>query len=557
MWTCRSIVDRVFGSLQPEKDRYLDLQTASFSRTQPRIFRRGKVVIASALRAITARTIVFGILLLCLLASDAALAGRRVALVIGNSTYRYAGMLPNTLNDAKAVATLFRNAGFDVVDLRQDLGVLEFKRTIRGFMDETRTADIAVVYYAGHGIEAGGTNYVIPVDAKLATDYDAEDETVSLDRIILALQPARQLRLIILDACRDNPFIQKIQRTVSMRGITPGLGKIDDAGTGTLIAYAAKAGSVSFDGNGPNSPFTTALLKYIAEPGLDIRIALGRVRDEVLRETNNEQEPFVYGSLGGTLISLVRAAEAKKSEPQAAELDATLQRDYELSERVGTPQAWQYFLAAHGSGFYADLARAQLAKLLPPPAEKADRPKATKAPIDRDETIDKAKDQTEARLSKPSSSSATEPASSDRAVPTPSPEVEAATPTVICARELQKLNRLRASPDTEEIARFAHSLSCTSLRPQLDRLLESTGLARSEPSKIASLPEVAKDTPASPREIAGQAKETDGAACKRDEERLVKLRSNPVRQDIERFARDLRCESLRAQVARLLESISK
>ena len=139
--------------------------------------------------------------------ATAAKADRRVALVIGNSTYRSASQLPNTINDANAIAALFRSVGFEVVNSRTDLGVVDFKRAMRDFLITAEDADIAVVYYAGHGIEVSGTNYLIPVDAKLARDFDVEDEAVALDRIIWALQSVKRLRLILLDACRDNPFV--------------------------------------------------------------------------------------------------------------------------------------------------------------------------------------------------------------------------------------------------------------------------------------------------------------------------------------------------------------
>ena len=159
-----------------------------------------------------------------------------------------------------------------------------------------------------------------------------------------------------------------------------GLGKIEPTTTDTLIAYAAKAGSVSFDGNGPNSPFAIALSKYIAEPGLDIRLALGRVRDEVLRMTGNKQESFVYGSLGGTTVSLVPAVPTRVEKPPvAAGPIADLRLDYEFAERVGTRTAWEAFLAAHPAGFYSSLARAQLAKL--GTGEAAHHPAAAKPDV--------------------------------------------------------------------------------------------------------------------------------------------------------------------------------
>lgn len=143
--------------------------------------------------------------------ADAAAAERRVALIVGNSAYKNASTLSNTINDATAIGALFKSIGFEVVISRNDLGVVEFKRTVREFLITAENADMAVVYYAGHGIEISGTNYLIPVDARLSRDYDVDDEAISLDRIIWALQPVRRLRLILLDACRDNPFAAKLR----------------------------------------------------------------------------------------------------------------------------------------------------------------------------------------------------------------------------------------------------------------------------------------------------------------------------------------------------------
>ena len=236
--------------------------------------------------------------------SNAAAAERRVALVIGNSAYKNASTLPNTTNDSYSMEALFKSIGFDAVFSRTDLGVVDFKRTVREFLITAENADIAVVYYAGHGIEISGTNYLIPVDAKLSRDYDVDDEAIALDRIIWALQPVRRLRLILLDACRDNPFATKL-RSAGRATSRGGLAKLDEVSADTLVAYAAKAGSISYDGDGFNSPYATALLRHLAAPGVDIRIALGRVRDSVIAMTGGRQEPFIYGSLGGTTIALV------------------------------------------------------------------------------------------------------------------------------------------------------------------------------------------------------------------------------------------------------------
>jgi uncharacterized caspase-like protein len=291
------------------------------------------------------------------IAADAALAEKRVALVIGMSKYQQVPRLTNPARDAEAMSLLFKKAGFDVVDSERDLGISDLRRVIREFAETSRDADISVVYYAGHGIEVDGTNYLVPADARLLSDFDIEDETVSLDRILKALDPVKRLKLVILDACRDNPFAKSMKRSVASRSIGRGLAKIEPAMSDTLIAFAAKAGAVASDGDGENSPFAAALVKYIAEPGLDLRLAFGRVRDEVLKTTANRQEPFVYGSLGGETMALVPQT-AKPADPEA---EARI--DYELAAQVGTKEAWDSFLASHGTGLYANLARAQNNKL--------------------------------------------------------------------------------------------------------------------------------------------------------------------------------------------------
>lgn len=203
--------------------------------------------------------------------THAAFAERQVALVVGNAEYEHADRLSSTINDASAIASLLTKAGFDVVDARRNVGVVEFKRAVRDFLDTASDADVAVVYYSGHGMEVEGVNYLIPIDAKLAKVWDADDEAVSLDRILLATEPAKKLRLIILDACRDNPFLRAQGRLPQTRSIASRLIGVSPTSGNTLIAYAARAGSLSYDGTGSNSPFTAALVKYIAQPGLDIK----------------------------------------------------------------------------------------------------------------------------------------------------------------------------------------------------------------------------------------------------------------------------------------------
>ena len=315
------------------------------------------------------------------LASQPAFAGKRVVFVVGNSSYQNVVPLTNPANDATAVTEMFRKAAFDVVESRRDLKNTEMRRALRDFTEKARDADIAVIYYAGHGIEVDGTNYLIPVDAVLERDTDAYDEAIALDRILQAIEPAKQLRLVILDACRDNPFAKSMKRTVASRSLGRGLAGVEPSRPNTLIAFAAKGGSTAADGDNKNSPFTTALLKYLAQPGLELGKAFRLVRDDVMNATGNRQEPFVYGSLGGNDVALVPAPVAVPAPAGNANTD--LRRDYELAERVGTKEAWDSFIRATPSGFYTDLARAQRNKLAAEAARIAATEKAREAEEER------------------------------------------------------------------------------------------------------------------------------------------------------------------------------
>ncbi|WP_314960328.1 caspase domain-containing protein [Bradyrhizobium cosmicum] len=291
----------------------------------------------------------------------AAQAEKRVALVIGNSAYKSAPKLGNPVNDAILMGNMFRKAGFDTVDVRQDLNAPEMRKALREFVARTRDADVAIVYYAGHGLEVDGTNYLIPIDAALETDTDVYDEALPIDRVLVSIEPAKQLRLVILDACRDNPFAKTMKRTVAYRAIGRGLAKVEPTSPNTMIAFAAKAGSTASDGDSRNSPFATALVEHLPKPGLDLRKAFGFVRDDVLRSTANKQEPFVYGSLGGDDVPLV-PAKPVASGPQANP-QSELRRDYELALQLGTRDGWEAFLAQYPEGFYANLAKGQLNKI--------------------------------------------------------------------------------------------------------------------------------------------------------------------------------------------------
>src|SRR3954467_12260853 len=184
-----------------------------------------------------------GAVFLTVAAPAAAWAEKRVALVVGNSKYQTVPQLPNPSRDATSVAAMLKDAGFDTIETQVDVGNIEFKRSIRRFEVIADQADIAVVYYAGHGLELGGINYLVPTDARLASDRDAEDEAIPLERLVSSADGAKRLRLVILDACRDNPFVSTMRRerrNLATRAVSSGLGKVEPTMTDTLIAYAAK-----------------------------------------------------------------------------------------------------------------------------------------------------------------------------------------------------------------------------------------------------------------------------------------------------------------------------
>ncbi|WP_051955907.1 tetratricopeptide repeat protein [Beijerinckia mobilis] len=222
----------------------------------------------------------------------------RVALVIGNSNYREVTALPNPRRDADAVASALRQVGFKTVQIEHDLTREKFINALRVFAEKVETADWAVIYYAGHGLEIGGVNYLVPTDAKLRSDRDVQDEAVTLERVLFTTEVAKKLRLIILDACRDNPFLVRMQKTMASRSIGRGLARVEPD-RGTLVVYSARDGQVAQDGDGQHSPFTQAFLDNVVKPKLEIDMMFRRVRDEVITATNSRQEPFKYGSLPG------------------------------------------------------------------------------------------------------------------------------------------------------------------------------------------------------------------------------------------------------------------
>ena len=222
--------------------------------------------------------------------------GRRVALVIGNGAYKAVDPLINPKNDAGAVAGELTRLRFEVIE-KHDLGVVAMRKALGEFEDKTAGAEWAFVYYAGHGMELDGHNWLIPVDAELARATDMPDEAIALDRVLARLNAARKLRIVVLDACRNNPFIARmVMNRVSTRAVARGLSAVEPA-HGEVVFYAARDGSTALDGKGGNSPFASALVKHMDEDGVELGRFFRRVTSTVLATTGNQQEPFVYGRI--------------------------------------------------------------------------------------------------------------------------------------------------------------------------------------------------------------------------------------------------------------------
>ena len=226
--------------------------------------------------------------------------GKRVALVIGNSAYQAVPMLPNPSRDAESVKDALEAARFTSVRVLENVTLGEMKKALREFKALADEADWAVVYFAGHGIEIGGKNFLIPIDAHLSADSDAEDEAVSLQYVLDKIHNAHNLRLVVVDACRDNPFANGMTRQIATRTVRRGLARYEPEMASELVFYAAKDGEQAQDGDTQgHSPFASAFVSRLMIPGLEINKFFRLVTSDVMQATANRQQPFMYGSTPG------------------------------------------------------------------------------------------------------------------------------------------------------------------------------------------------------------------------------------------------------------------
>jgi hypothetical protein len=323
------------------------------------------------------RFLIVALSVLGILAStDAAKADRRVAFVVGNGAYKNVAQLPNPPVDAKAMAAVLRNVGFDVVEgtnLTRD----KMTEKLLDFGKKAQGADVAVFFYAGHGIAISGTNYLLPIDADIKSEMDVKlGAAINIDLTLDQTMSDAKVKLVFLDACRDNPFAAKIKSNSATRSVSVQTGLAEmKSGEGTLIAFATGPGQTALDGQeGTNSPFTRALIAHITTPGVEIQQAMTEVRAQVNEETNKGQLPWGHTNLiGSVYLNPVAApapgAAASSSGPAPAAVASTSSgSDVELEfwrsvKESNKPEELNAYLTNYPNGQFKSLALARIASL--------------------------------------------------------------------------------------------------------------------------------------------------------------------------------------------------
>jgi Caspase domain len=475
--------------------------------------------------------------LLALLSASAASAERRVALVIGNSQYKNSNLvLFNPKNDAEDVAASLRSLGFEVI-LKIDADRRDFDLAMTQFARVATYADTALFYYAGHALQHQGQNYLMPTDAQLEDEISLRYEMVSLDDVRAGLERAGGVKIMILDACRNNPVLDRLKRR--MTGMTRnvdtvrGLARIAGA-QGEVVAYATAADQVAADGSGRNSPFTAALLKRLAEAGLEIGTMFRRVAADVTEQTKGQQHPEL-------LISLI-------SEYYLNQNDKPV---WERIKDTADPAAFRDFIDRFPSSPRASDARYRLQTLEREPLARQSAQRSRDE--DQRAKAEAERQKQQLTLAPP--------------VPQPADKPAPMTQEQPCRRDEERLAGLRASQARDEVVRFERELGCERLRPQVVRLRESIS-ADGERGRREGAQQFQAEEPRSTADAGLQKPERDTLVrnapplipqeqiCKLDQERLTRLRASSVRDEVIRFENELGCERLRPQLLRLRESIS-
>ncbi|WP_447756303.1 caspase family protein [Sphingopyxis fribergensis] len=310
---------------------------------------------------------------LFLLAPSAAEA-RKVALIIGNGDYANTSRLANPANDIKIIAASARQAGFDDVTVAADLAVNDFQKAMRDFRAKADGAEVAMVYYAGHGIEAQGKNWLIPTDAQLKSDLDLPYEAINLDRLMESVSGA-QIRMVVLDSCRNNPFGRSWRS--GTRAVENGLAGVE--ADDVLVIFAAAPGQTAADGTGGNSPFATSLAKRLPQPDVPVQLLGGLIRDDVLKATGGSQRPFVSASITGTPVYLVPRAAATSAPAASGDRAAIEDLLWKGALTENSVRAFSAYLAEFPSGKFSAQAGDNIGRLLKNPAAALPTPTAAAA----------------------------------------------------------------------------------------------------------------------------------------------------------------------------------
>lgn len=571
--------------------------------------------------------------ILLIFSMTAARAERRIALVVGNANYTNPSLvLPNPRNDAEDVAAALGSLGFEVIQaIDTSKGDLESK--MANFARLATDSDAALFYYAGHAVQYQGRNYLMPIDAQVEDEVSLRFQMVPIDDVRVALDRATGVKVMILDACRNNPLVETLRRRTSgnSRGFggARGLARIDKT-QGMVIAYSTAADEVAADGNGRNSPFTGALLKRLKEPGLEIEQLFRRVAGDVNSATGGRQRPETYISLLSDYY-----------------LNQTDRIAYDAIRESTDTKALQTFISRYPTSSYAADARNRIQRLDLAAQERlleqvrqqqtarqledqrkaeiealarqleAERRRNEQARADESARLRAEREAQEAQRhtkivraepSAPSLATDTpsrtgggspaelgvgrpEPGKPESAKPAPqggaaapidagsaAPRRPPAAPQA-CDQDMARLAQLRGLGSLDDVTRFERELGCERLRPQIARLRESLAdpaapepakpIARSTPEPSSPIPPpAAREAPAvqanrasEPAEIGSPPKPVAAAPdqehiCKQDAARITRLRGNPNRAEVLAFERDLKCEKLRPQLARIRESLA-
>lgn len=302
---------------------------------------------------------------------------RRVALVVGNGAYEYTSWLANPPNDAADMAAALEGLGFEVIKVVNGRGGA-MADTFTAFSHQLRDVDAAVFYYAGHGVQFGGHNYALPIDARLDNEFTLKREAFAIDDVLAVMEQQAKISLVFLDACRDNPIAERLARGPSgSRGaaVGRGLARMDAHGTNTLLMFATAPGDVAEDGGGRNSPFAEALLHHIGRPGIDVEALLKDVTSEVRQATRNRQRPERLSRLESTFMFKPASLQAVVPGPSApppparAAANDTAQDErmfWEAIKDTTDAALYQSYLDRFPRGLFADIARSRLTKMSPP-----------------------------------------------------------------------------------------------------------------------------------------------------------------------------------------------